>query len=117
MRIPENQNIIILEEKLLNYLFSNSHPIGRFKARFFESIGFNSSNIDLFMEKLITIVRENEIESIIKTKFGIKFIIDGDLISPGGKLINLRTIWIKEKDEAELKFITAYPKSKNIIEV
>jgi len=43
------------------------------------------------------------------TSFGQKFIVDGQIITPVGKNILLRTAWIIEPDDERPRFITAYP--------
>jgi hypothetical protein len=40
MKLPNAQNAVVDERKVREYLLSPSHPVGRFKAKFFGSIGF-----------------------------------------------------------------------------
>lgn len=44
MRLPNGARAEIDERKLTDYLLSMTHPIGRFKAKFFQSVGFEASN-------------------------------------------------------------------------
>jgi hypothetical protein len=39
MKLPEAQRAVIAPAKIRDYLFSTSHPVGRFKAPFFDSLG------------------------------------------------------------------------------
>jgi hypothetical protein len=40
--LPNAETAIIDSAKLHGYLLSQSHPIGRFKARFFNALGFSA---------------------------------------------------------------------------
>lgn len=44
MKLPERDRAIIDAEKLRDYLLSPSHPVGRFKAAFFASLGYTQAN-------------------------------------------------------------------------
>ena len=47
MKVPNNDKAIIPIEKIRDYLLSNSHPVGKTKAVFFNKIGYDLENIDL----------------------------------------------------------------------
>jgi hypothetical protein len=40
MKLPEAQRAVIAAAKIRDYLLSTSHPVGRFKAPFFASLGY-----------------------------------------------------------------------------
>jgi len=42
--LPNAENAVIDSEKLHDYLLSPSHPVGRFKAAFFSSLGYTQEN-------------------------------------------------------------------------
>jgi len=44
VKLPNIDDAVIEPLKLRNYLLSSTHPIGRFKAAFFHSIGFAEDN-------------------------------------------------------------------------
>ena len=44
MRLPNVDQATIDRAKLEGYLLSEVHPVGRFKARFFASLGFTAHN-------------------------------------------------------------------------
>ncbi|MEZ5419055.1 MAG: hypothetical protein R2708_17200 [Vicinamibacterales bacterium] len=44
MRLPNVDHTIVEQGKLEGYLLSEVHPVGRFKARFFASLGFTAHN-------------------------------------------------------------------------
>ena len=44
MRLPNIENAVIDSEKSRDYLLSVSHPVGRFKAVFFSSLGYSQED-------------------------------------------------------------------------
>jgi hypothetical protein len=110
MKLPNAQNAEIASSKLLNYLLSAEHPVGKWKARVFRSCGFNSSNLALLREGLLSIARLEDVQDIIQGPHGTKYIIDGSLLGPKGDTLKVRSIWIIERDDRIPRFVTAYPR-------
>ena len=44
MRLPDGKRAIIDSDKLRDYVLSQGHPVGRFKAAFFASLGYEIDN-------------------------------------------------------------------------
>lgn len=44
MKLPAAERAGIEPAKIRDYLLSTSHPVGRFKAPFFASLGYTSTN-------------------------------------------------------------------------
>lgn len=109
MKLPNRHKAIIPREKLLNYLLSANHIVGRAKAKFFRNLGFDENNAKEFHKALSDIAGENEVQETKKSPFGIKYIIDGDLISPIGRKVRIRTVWIIENNHSIPRFVTAFP--------
>lgn len=107
MKLPNSKNIIISEKKLADYILSETHPIGKFKARVFRDAGFNE--IHALMDELARIANSQEIKSKVSSSYGTKYIIDGQIQSQKGETIKIRTIWIIEIGQTRPRFITAYP--------
>jgi len=64
MKLPNSDSAYIASRKLKEYLLSESHPIGRSKAKFFRSLGFDEKNFNLLERGLTTIVRSQEVKEI-----------------------------------------------------
>ncbi|EKD91393.1 MAG: hypothetical protein ACD_30C00014G0003 [uncultured bacterium] len=43
MKLPNGSKTFISKEKLLNYILSEIHPVGKFKAKFFRNLGFDET--------------------------------------------------------------------------
>ncbi|MBD3376947.1 hypothetical protein GF406_18110 [candidate division KSB1 bacterium] len=109
MKLPNRHKAIVTREKLLNYLLSKNHIIGRTKAKFFRNFGFDENNVQEFQNAIIKIAETNEIKETKASSFGTKYIIDGTVETPIGRKIQIRTVWIIESNTFVPRFVTAFP--------
>ena len=63
----------------------------------------------MLAEALRTHGRTKRVVSIVESTYGTRYIVEGELVSPDGRNPQIRTVWIVEKETAELRLITAYP--------
>ena len=61
MLLPHHDDAFISEDKLIGYLLSETHPVGRFKARFFNAVGYDSAEAQILEQALIDIAHEEEV--------------------------------------------------------
>jgi len=108
-QIPNYEKAIIEPVKLQDYVLSDAHPIGRFKATLFRQMGYTRENWEQFAEDIHTQHLPLDAELGEKTKYGQKYIITGDIMGPSGKAIKLKSIWIILTGEELPRFITIYP--------
>ena len=109
MALPEAESARVDREKLTGYLLSQSHPIGRSKAKFFRGIGFDESNAALLEQGLLGIARSEAVVESTLSRHGMKYIVDGAITTPLGSRVKLRTIWIIDQGQGTPRFVTAYP--------
>ena len=109
MKLPNREKAYVPSSKLTDYLLSKTHPVGRWKRRFFSSIGFSETNVDLLEKGLVSIGNSEDIKDTVTSVKGTKYIIDGFLQSPTGGKVRIRTIWIIEADQDRPRLVTAYP--------
>jgi len=109
VKLPHRDNVLISREKLVQYILSEAHALGRFKAKFFQGIGFDKTNVHLLEECLRNIAKSEEVKATSSSPYGTKYVIDGEVKTPSGKRVKLRTIWIIEKREVQPRFVTTYP--------
>jgi len=111
MKLPNRRKATIKREKLTNYLLSLTHEEGKSKAKFFRGLGFNEANIAEFEQALLKIGKSNEVLEVDKTSsvYVTKYVIDGLLTSPSGKLVKVRTVWGIKIGEEIPRLISAYP--------
>ncbi len=111
MKLPNTDSAIIPREKLQDYLLSQSHPVGRFKAAFFRSLGYSIDNWDA-LERDIRSLLSNEVGNSQETEYGGKFEVRGEICGPTGQRAEIVTVWIVLKGKDFPRFITAYPGEK-----
>lgn len=109
MKLPYRKNVYIPKEKLTAYLLSQTHAVGRFKSKYFHALGYGELNVSLFEKDFRTIAQSQDVKEVLSTPYGKKYIIDGKIETPSGKVVKLRTVWIIEEEQKRPRFITVYP--------
>ncbi len=109
MRLPNAEQAWVPEEKVVHYLLSQAHPLGRLKARFFLRLGFRPEHPEALISALKQLAREYNVVKREQTPYGVKFVVDGWLESPTGSQSRVRTVWIIEKGQRFPRLVTAYP--------
>lgn len=109
MRLPNADKAIIPVEKLRDYLLSPHHPVGKFKAAFFASLGYTEEDWtkleeDLRSQHLVLDAEEQE-----RTLYGRKFVIVGPLTGPSERTALVVSVWVIPSGEESPRFVTAYP--------
>jgi hypothetical protein len=109
VRLPNADAAKVAPEKLEEYILSATHPVGKLKARFFRTLGFDSSDASELARLLLQIARNEEVQTTVYSAHGTKFVIDGMLPSRSGGPVRVRTVWILETGQQLPRFVTAYP--------
>jgi hypothetical protein len=109
MRLSDAESAVVPSEKLVGYLLSLAHPVGRSKAVFFRSLGYDETDTELLAAGLMAIAVDNEVAEVETTEFGTKYVVEGLLATPGGVATTLRTVWLVRSGEVAPRFVTAYP--------
>lgn len=112
MFLPNRHEAFIPPAKLFEYLLSSTHAVGKSKSKFFAQFGFNLVNAGLLESGLLAIAHTEQVLDVINTPYGIKYILDGRLLSPTGSIIRVRTVWLVELDSRQPRFVTAHPLPK-----
>jgi hypothetical protein len=109
MRLPNAEDAQVDAEKLRQYLLSQTHAVGRSKARYFRGVGFDESNLEILEKALVAIAKMEHIVETVSSAHGTKYIVDGSITTPSRDRVKLRTVWIVEKGRDHPRFVTAYP--------
>ncbi|NJL28348.1 MAG: hypothetical protein HC897_10905 [Thermoanaerobaculia bacterium] len=112
MLLPKAINAYVPPEKLVEYVLSEKHAVGREKARFFRAHGYDDTTAALLARDLLEIARRNRVRETLSTPFGIKYVIGGTLSTPRGTLVAVTTVWIVEADSERPRFVTVLPREK-----
>lgn len=109
MKLPNSDKAIIPKEKLIDYLLSETHPVGSSKAKFFRGLGFNETNVGLLAKLLLHIAQTNDVKNVRKLAYGTNYSIEGIVKTPNGKTITIITVWFIPIEKSRPSFVTAYP--------
>ena len=109
MKLTNRENAYIPPGKITAYLLSETHSVGKSKAKLLRSNGFHEGNTALLEKALLTIARSEDIVDSILSPHGVKYVIDGTIQTPDGGYIRMRTIWIIDEGGENPRFVTAYP--------
>jgi hypothetical protein len=107
--LPNAEHAIIERAKLEDYLLSFSHPVGRFKARFFAGLDFSADRWGTLHEALRAQHLTQDAEAGVPDGFGQSFTIRAILQGPTGRSAMVVSVWFIRVGEAQPRFVTAYP--------
>ena len=109
MRLPGGERAIIDPEKLRDYVLSRVHPVGRFKAAFFASLGYETDNWQDLDRALRAAAGQAEAEPEERTAYGQKYRIRSILEGPAGRSAEIVSVWIILYDETTPRLVTVMP--------
>jgi hypothetical protein len=107
--LPNADLVEIDPEKLRGYLLSSTHPVGRFKARFFAALGYAAERwqqleADLRMQHLTHDAQPGE-----SMQEGQIYTIRAILKGPTGQSAVVFSVWFVPAAGGAPRFVTAYP--------
>lgn len=109
MFLPNRYKAYVPSPKLSAYLLSETHPVGKSKAKFFRSFGYNETNTELLEYGLSSVAQTQPIREVTSSAHGTKYVIDGTLETPAGISVKVMTVWIIDTGKTDPRFVTAYP--------
>ncbi len=109
MKLPNAELATVPERKITLYLLNRAHPVGGSKASFFLQHGFMLDQWQVLAERLLRHALENEVAASEENIHGTRYAVDGPLIAPAGKSLNVRTAWFIDHSIETPRFITAHP--------
>ena len=109
MKLPEAEREVIEPAKIRGYLLSPSHPVGRFKAPFFASLGNTSANWRRLEEDLRDRAASGDAELGRDSPYGQKYEIRGNLSGRAWRSAEVFTVWIILFGGDVPQFVTAFP--------
>ena len=109
MVLPHADRAQIDPAKLRDYLLSSTHPIGRFKARFFAALGFSADNWQELEQAFRVQHLTQEAEPGEADQHDQKYTIRAILVGPNGQAASVISVWFMPKGGNLPRFVTAYP--------
>ncbi len=93
--------------KIVDYLLKNQG-----KRNFFFMFGYSVENWERLRQDILQFALENEsaMRERRTTSYGTEYEMIGELLTPAGRTVLLKTSWYRDTGEAgTVRFITAYP--------
>ena len=109
MKLPNHDQALIPRAKILDYLLSAAHQVGRHKAAFFTQFGFTTDDWSALALALMQHAAEHNTAFANESPFGTRYTVEGELDTPDGRRPVIRTVWFIETGEETPRFVTAYP--------
>lgn len=109
MRLPGHDRVVVDAAKIRDYLLSDSHPIGRFKAPFFLALGYSRDDWQRLENDLRGLASIGDAQAAEENPYGQKYLIRGTLKGPTGRMRTVMTVWIVLRGEDFARFVTAFP--------
>lgn len=109
MKLPQADRAEVPQAKVVQYLLASTHRAGRGKAGFFSAFGFQASAWEVLADALRQQARDNAVTLSEDTPFGTRYIIEGPLITPNGRQLQVRAVWFIDEGGQAPRFVTAYP--------
>ena len=109
MKLPNSEYAWVPEEKITGYLLVKEYEDGGSKASRFMELGFSIERWEHLEQALIAHCMNNEVINTESTEFGMKYVIEGDIETPSGVLLYVRSIWQMDWGTESPRLVTAYP--------
>jgi hypothetical protein len=107
--LPGVEQAVVELAKIHDYLLSPSHPVGRFKAVVFFSLGYTTEGWVKLRDDILTLARAEEARPGQHSEYGQKYEVSGTLQGPNGRARSITTVWLVPVGDYRPKFITAFP--------
>jgi hypothetical protein len=109
--LPNADHAIVDQGKIVAYLINATHPDNGGKARFFFNLGFSIDQWELLQAALRTLAVRGAVVQTSQTVHGDKFVVDGGITTPSGKMAEVRSVWIIDHGTKNPRLVTAYPRA------
>ena len=110
MKLPNAHQAIVDERKVREYLLSSSHPVGRFKAKFFGNIGFPPEAWQGFVTALQRLAAEGDAQVLEDSEHGQKYAVRGRISGAGARPAEVESVWIIRAGDDAPRLVTVYPR-------
>ena len=110
MKLPNGGKAIIDERKIREYLVSRSHPVGRFKAKFFASLGFGPGNWQVLAAAILRLATNNDAQLVEDNDHGRKYLVSGTLTGLQERSAEVVSVWIVRVGDDIPRLVTVYPR-------
>ncbi len=109
MTLPGSEHAVVDAAKVRDYLLSHEHPVGRFKAVFFEGLGYSRAGWPRLQRDLLDLGRTGAVAEGQSSEFGRKYEVRGTILGPSGRGAEVVTVWVVLVGDDVPRLVTAFP--------
>ena len=109
MKLPNARLALVEREKITDYLLNAAHPDNGGKAEFFTSLGFQREEWEVLVRAFRGLAIATEVTESLESSHGMKYVVEGAIQTPSGRVARVRTIWIVDRGRNCPRLVTAYP--------
>jgi hypothetical protein len=109
MQLPNFSAVEVSREKVVEYLLNPQHPDGAGKATFFLAAGFCVERWEELADVMKQLVERATVARSVDSPHGSKYIVEGEINTPSGRMAFVRTVWIVDHGQHVARLVTAYP--------
>jgi len=106
--LPHADHALVDEAKICDYLLSDTHPVGRFKARVFRSLGYTAESWTRLRDDLLHHGQTGSVQRIEMGAYGMKVVISATLKGPNGASRPFRTVWVIPEHSSQAKLVSHF---------
>ena len=108
MNLPNGDQAIIDQRKIVDYCLSLDHDDGAHKAHLFQAlVGLNQDNADLLLAGLKEAAATGDAVAGKGDEYGHRYVVDFEFTGPRGTAM-IRSAWIVRADEEAPRLVTCY---------
>jgi hypothetical protein len=109
MKLPNAENAVIAEDKLVAYLLNVNHRRGGGKAKLLNSLGYEAEQWKQLAEDLCQQHLMADVVEQRDTEWGWRYDIVAPLTGPSGDTVMFRSVWQIDLGSDCPRLITMYP--------
>lgn len=109
MKVPNAENAVIDQAKIVRYLLDVDHPDGGSKARLLISLGYTPANWQQLEDDLRKMHLTEDFVEPKETVWGTRYEVVAPLTGPTGDTVVFRSVWQIDLDTDAPRLITMYP--------
>jgi hypothetical protein len=112
VKLPNAALAIVEREKITEYLLSPAHPDNGGTAAFFQTQGFSRDDWEVLAAAFRKQAETADVAEAVESSHGQKYILEGGMETPSGKMPRVRTVWIVDRGLDAPRLVTAYPREE-----
>lgn len=109
MKLPNREQAVIAQDKIVEYLLNLEHKRGGTQAHLLVQFGYAANSWQRLEQDIRSYHLNADIDVSRQTSYGMRYEIRAPLQTPSGRLLIVRTIWQIDQGSDLPRLITLVP--------